>query len=153
MRSNARIILSILSAGLVFGFATEALAQKVRQPALRGNPKRDIGGSCVYSRDGKVVFAPNGKHCPDGSDHLSKPTQADSPVVAAYPPAMRRELAELLGDHDHISLEITRLRKAVESRNQDVALDAVDRIRAEVTDHRAREERFFEKLALNRDSP
>jgi hypothetical protein len=63
---------------------------------------------------------------------------------------MREELAKLLGDHDHIAQEIARLRQAVESRNREVALEAVDKIRAEVTDHRAREERFFEKIGRQR---
>ncbi len=153
MRTKTRTILSILVAGLVLGFVIEAQAQRVTQPSLRGNPKRDIGGSCVYSKEGKVVFAPAGKNCPDATDHLSKPTNADSPILAGYPPAMREELAKLLGDHDHISQEISRLRQAVERRNREVALEAVDKIRAEVTDHRAREEVFFEKMAPNRDSP
>ncbi len=154
MRSKTRILLSMVAAGLLLvGVATESLGQSgravTREPVLRGNPRRDAGGSCVYDKDGKVLYAPKGKHCPDATDHVSKPRGADSPIVASYPPAMRGELTKLLGDHNHIAQEIARLRQALESRNREVALEAVNRIGAEVTDHRAREERFLEKMAPN----
>ncbi len=70
----------------------------------------------------------------------------------SYPPALQGELAKLLGDHDHITQEIARLRQAVESQDREIALEAVDKLRAEVTDHRAREEQFFGKLAPKRAS-
>lgn len=151
MRSKARAGLLILAVGLlVAGTATESLAQSrrptTREPALTGNPRRDGGGSCVYDKEGEVVFAPDGKYCPDGTDHLSKSGNAHSSVVASYPPALQGELARLLGDHDHIAQEIARLRQAVEDRNREIALEAVDKLRAEATDHRAREEKFFGKL-------
>lgn len=126
---------------------------KYRDPVLQGNPRRDLGGSCVYDQSGKVVFAPEGKYCPDGSDHLSNPSDADSPVVAGYPPELREELRRLLSDHDHLAVEVGRLREAIESGNRRVGLEAADKIRSELTAHRAREERFFEKMAPRSTEP
>lgn len=147
------IVLPVLGALLfMVGVPTVSFGQS-REPVLRGNPKRDAGGSCVYDKNGKVVFAPDGKHCPDASDHLSKPSDADSPVLAAYPPALREDLRTLLSDHDHLAVEAARLREAVDSGNRLVALEAADKIRSELTAHRAREERFFEKVAPRSTEP
>ena len=108
---------------LLVGVATESFGQSARsstrEPVLMGNPRRDAGGSCVYNKDGKVVFAPAGKHCPDATDHLSVQRNTDSPIVARYNPAMQGEVNKLLGDHDHIAWEIARLRQAVESQNRE----------------------------------
>lgn len=151
MRSKARMILAMAAVGLLLtGLATESLARSRRpttqDPVLRGNPLRDAGGSCVYDKQGKVVFEPQGKRCPDGTDYLTNPRRASSPVVASYPPGIRHELSRLLRDHDRIAQEIARLRWAVESQNQGVALEALGKIRAQITDHRAREERFAEEM-------
>ncbi len=153
MRSKARILLPMLAAGLLLvGAAMESLGQS-RERVLIGNPYRDAGGSCVYDREGKVVFAPSGKHCPDATDHLSTSRKADSPIVASYPPGMRRKISKLLRDHEHIAQEIARLRQAVASQNREAALEAVDKIREEVTEHRGREERVFAEMAPKRTSP
>lgn len=146
-------VLPVLGALLfLVGVPTVSLGQS-REPVLRGNPYRDAGGSCVYDKSGKVVFAPDGKHCPDGSNHLSKPSDADSPVLAGYPPALREELRTLLSDHDHLAVEVTRLREAVDSGKRLVAIEAAEKIRSELTGHRAREERFFEKAAPRSTKP
>ena len=158
---SKKLKIACISAGaaalLVVGIATESVAQSARsstrQPVLIGNPRRDAGGSCVYNKDGKVLFAPAGKHCPDATDHLSVPRMTDSPIVASYPPAMRGEVSRLLEDHDHIAWEIARLRQAIVNPNREIALEAADKIREELTVHRAREERFIEKMAPNRNSP
>lgn len=141
---------------LLLGIPTESLGQSrsgYREPVLPGNPRRDAGGSCVYDKNGKVVFAPDGKDCPDGSGHLSKPSDAESPILDGYPPALRNELAALLSDHEHLASEAARLRTAVDSGNRSAALEAAEKIRSELTDHRAREERFFEKLAPRSTKP
>ena len=158
---SKRLKIACITAGaaamLVVGVATESFGQNARsltrQPTLIGNPRRDAGGSCVYNKDGKVVFAPAGKHCPDATDHLSVPSTTDSPIVASYPPSMQGEVSRLLGDHDHIAWEIARLRQAIVSPNREIALEAADKIHEELTVHRAREERFIEKMAPNRNSP
>ena len=100
MRSNARVPLMVLSVGLLLVVpAMQSLGQAPPPPTyqrrvIRDNYKRDPGGSCVYDRSGKVVFAPNGKHCPDATDHLSKSRSENSPILASYPPAMRGELSK-----------------------------------------------------------
>jgi len=158
MRSKLQIVLPVLAVGLLLlvGVATESLGQSrrsaTRDPILRGNPRRDAGGSCVYNKDGKVVFAPAGKNCPDATDHLSLPRTALPPVVASYPPAMRGELSKLLADHGHIDREIVRLQQAVGSQNRNAALESATKVREYFTDHRAREERFLEMMAPKRVS-
>ena len=161
MRSNARILLSGLAAGvLLLGLVTDSLGQgrsrgrsSTRDPVLKGNPWRDIGGSCVYDWDGKVVFAPNGATCRDATDHLTAAKPAEAPVLASYPPALRAELSKLLGDHDHLRQEISQARLAIKARNRELALAAVDKLGEELADHRVREERFLERIAPNRRSP
>ena len=147
-RRAAGIILAVI---FLSGIAAESFAQQSRtrtiDPILRGNPKRDAGGSCVYDRDGKVVFAPEGKECRDRRNHLTETKQSDAGLVQGFPPAMRQELARLLGDHDHIADEIARLRHAIRNENRNVALQAAEKISTELIDHTAREERFLEGLA------
>ncbi len=156
MRSKVRTILTMLAAALFLtGVAIDSSARSFangrqspnRETDLRGNSQRDAGGSCVYDKDGKVVFTPRGKHCPDGTDHLSNARRSDSPIIASYPAALQGELSKLLGDHDHIVKEIARLRQAIVSRDHGLALEVIDKIDAEITEHGAREARFFEAMA------
>ena len=151
MRSKGRILLTMFAAALLLtGVASDSFARSYRpnrEPNLRGNPGRDAGGSCVYDKMGKVVFTPRGKHCPDATDHLSKAPRSNSPIVASYPAALQGELSKLLGDHDHIAQGITRLKQAIVSRDHELALEVIDKIDAEITEHGAREERFFEAMA------
>lgn len=142
---------------LLMGVTTESLGQSrrstTREPILRGNPYRDAGGSCVYGKDGKLVYAPKGKRCRDGSDHLGTAGDAQSPILAGYPPARRDDLAKLLSDYEHLVDEVARLRMAVDAGNRPVALEVADKIRSELTAHRAREERFLEKMAPRSTEP
>ncbi len=141
---------------LVLAFTAEALAQQSRvrsiDPILRGNPKRDAGGSCVYDRNGRVVFSPAGKECRDRRNHLTELDTTGSDLVGDFPPAMRKELARLIADHDHIADEIARLRHAIRNENRNTALRAAEKVSAELTDHTAREERFLENLGRTPDS-
>jgi hypothetical protein len=107
----------------------------------------------VYGKDGKLVYAPKGKQCREGSEHLGTADSAQSPILAGYPPALRDDLAKLLNDHQHLAGEVTRLRRAVDAGNRSVAIEAADKIRSELTAHRAREERFFEKIAPRTTAP
>ena len=128
------IVLPVLGALLFLAGVPTVSFGETREPVLRGNPKRDAGGSCVYDKSGRVVFAPDGKRCPDGSNHLSKPSDADSPVLAGYPPELREELRALLSDHDHLAVEVARLREAVDSGKRLVAIEAAEKIRSELTE-------------------
>jgi len=153
MRWTTRGRLWLLGGGLLMAAmaATPAAAQKIQEPRLRGNPNRMPGsGSCVYDRDGRAVFVPAGKTCPDKTEHLSRSPRKGTPLAAGYPPALRAELGRLLADHEHIAGEIARLRTAVERQDRRVALEATDRIRDELTQHKVREEQFLEKVAPGR---
>ena len=154
MRSKGRILLMAFAAALLMiGVASDSLARSSghrgpnREPLRSGNLGRDAGGSCVYDKQGKVVFTPAGKHCRDASDHLSTAPRSDSPIIANYPAAVQSELGKLLGDYDHITQEIIRLRQAIVSRDHELALEVVDKIRDEAAEHGAREKRFFEAMA------
>ena len=145
------IVIMLITSMFLTGIAAESFAQQSRtrtiDPILRGNPKRDAGGSCVYDRDGKVVFAPEGKECRDRRNHLTELEKSESDLIQGFPPAMQQELARLLGDHDHIADEIARLRHAIRNEDRNVALEAAEKVSSELTDHTAREERFLEGLA------
>ena len=151
MRSTTKIFVPAIAALILFTMVGDSVAQQrratTRDPVLKGNPRRDAGGSCVYGRDGKVVFAPEGKDCRDKRDHLSELDTSESRIVDSFPPAMRPELSKLLSDHKHIASEVIRLRQAIRNQNQNEALEAADKITSELTDHTAREERFLEAMA------
>ena len=149
---NVKPIMTVLTTSVLLVFvATDTTAQRARSlsrdPVLRGNPKRDAGGSCVYDRDGKVVFAPAGKECRDRANHLVDRGDADSDLVGSFPPALQDDLSRLLGDHVHLSQEISRLRYLIREEGREEALKAAEKVSSEITEHTAREERFFEAVA------
>jgi hypothetical protein len=134
-----------LALGLVFGAApaTEGLGQSVKP-----NIKHDVGGSCVYDRTGRVVFAPPGVNCADRTDHLSPaPAEASASLIEGLPEAMRVRVSELFRDHAHIHDELAQLRKAFDAGDQKLALRTLDKLTSEVVEHRVREERLFQEMA------
>lgn len=139
---------------VLIGVATDSTAQRARglsrDPVLQGNPRRDAGGSCVYDRDGKVVFAPAGKECRDRSNHLVDRADADSDLVQAFPPGLRDDLAQLLNDHVHMAKEVSRLRYLIREKGREDALKAAEKVSSEITEHTVREERFLEAVARMR---
>jgi len=151
MRNANSIIIPLISVILLIGVATDSSAQRAssryRDPVLKGNPRRDAGGSCVYDRDGKVVFAPAGKVCRDRANHLLERGNADSDLVEAFPPRMQDDLSQLLNDHVHMAKEVARLRYMIREEERADALRAAEKVSAELTEHTAREERFFEAVA------
>lgn len=150
MRILQPIVVALVASILFVSLTTESAAQRVRSlsrdPVLRGNPKRDAGGSCVYDRDGKLVFSPAGKRCRDRANHLLDRSDADANLVQAYPASLRDALSRLLSDHVHLSQEMSRLRYLVREEERADALIAAEKLGAELTEHAAREERFFEAL-------
>lgn len=149
---NFKPIMGILVTSLLLVFvATNSTAQRARSlsrdPVLRGNPKRDAGGSCVYDRDGRIVFAPAGKECRDRANHLVDRGDADSDLVGSFPPALQDDLSRLLSDHVHLAREISRLRTLIGEEGREDALKTAEKVSLEVTEHTAREERFFEEVA------
>ncbi|HEB89513.1 MAG TPA: hypothetical protein ENI85_08095 [Deltaproteobacteria bacterium] len=156
MQRRHRMMIAFVTSTLIFGSAFEALAQQSRvrsiDPILRGNPKRDAGGSCVYDRDGRVVFSPAGKECRDRRNHLMDLDTARSDLMAEFPPEVKKELARLLADHDHIADEVARLRHVIRNEDRNAALRAAEKISAELTDHTVREERFMEDLGRAPDA-
>lgn len=144
MKAPTRAYLACLVIGLSLAIASSSFGQRVQPVPLRENPYRDIGGSCIYGRDGKAVYAPAGVHCPDNTRRDVRAPAAKAGTTDKYPPAMRGELDRLLDDHEHLSREIAELRRAIEGRKQEAALEALDHITTKLRDHLLREERFLE---------
>jgi len=69
-------LLATLALGLAFGLAT---AREGVGQSLKPNVKHDVGGSCVYDRNGRVAHAPSGVRCPDRTDHL-QPAPGEAPA-------------------------------------------------------------------------
>lgn len=144
-----------LNAGLALGFAAlvafagPSFAQKETQSTLRSNPYRDIGGSCVYGKQGEVLFAPKGGHCPDRTDHLSAARKATTTAdpFPGLPPAYQTEARGLVSDHSHIADELDQLRQAIARSQKEDALAIADKLVGEMREHLAREEDFIGKLA------
>ena len=138
-------LLATLGLGVAFGLATatEGVGQ-----SLKPNVKRDVGGSCVYDRNGGVVHAPPGVRCPDQTDHLRPaPGEAPASLIEGLPEPMRSDVSALFRDHAHINDELARLRKVLEAGDQKLALETLNKLTSEVVEHRGREERFFQQMA------
>ena len=140
-------LLATLGLGLAFVFATarEGVGQG---QSIRPNIKHDVGGSCVYDRNGAVVFAPPGVRCSDRTEH-PRPAGGGAPAsfIEGLPAPMRSDVSGLLRDHAHIHDELARLRKVLEVGDHKLALETLDKLTSEVVEHRGREERFFQQMA------
>jgi len=142
MKGRSSLLFYALPLAAAIAIAATSFGQQVRQVPLRENPYRNPGGSCLYGADGRVVHAPNGVYCPDKTDQ-SKSSRSSTSLDTIS--ASKRDAVEkLLGDHEHISRELVRLRKAIGSDDKSVALELTDHITTRLRDHRLREERFME---------
>jgi hypothetical protein len=133
---------------------TTSPAQKETSRSLRSNPYRDIGGSCVYGKQGEVLYAPKGAQCADRTEHLAAPAPAAAQQgrFNGLPPAYQPEARKLVADHDHIAEELTRLRQAIARNQKEGALQMADKLIAELTQHLQREESFLEKLEAEHET-
>lgn len=139
--------LHVVIAVIALAIALPAIAQKVRVPTLVENPYRDIGGSCVYGRQGELVYAPKGASCGSRRDEEDSPSQTTTPDRwENLAPALRAEMVALFEGHSHVAEELTRLRRAIAVGRTDDALQATDHVVQELTEQLAREERLLEKL-------
>lgn len=140
---------SMLALAATLAVATPSLGQRETSRSLRSNPYRDIGGSCVYGKQGEVLYAPKGAQCADKTDHLST-ARKDAAATGRFqdlPPAFRPEASGLVADHSHIADELLELRQAIARNQKEGALAIADKLAGELNDHLTREERFLEKLA------
>lgn len=147
--SITRIRSICLSLLVLFALVPAALAQRETPSSVRSNPYRDIGGSCVYGKQGEVLFAPKGSNCPDQSDHLSQARKAATPQdpFPSLPPAYKAEASGLVADHVHIAGELDELRQAIARNQKENALAIADKLVGELREHLTREEGFIDKLA------
>lgn len=143
-----RIVRAALGFAGFLLLASSAVAQRETQAPVRANPYRDIGGSCVYGKQGEVLFAPRGARCADRTDHLDATRSASTTDrFPGLPPAFRGEANGLVTDHGHIANELDELRRAIARGKQEDALAISDELVGELREHLAREERFIGKLA------
>jgi len=143
-----RIGLSMVSMVLVA--TLPAAAQKVRDPTLRGNPYRNIGGSCVYGGNGELLYAPRGAVCPDRQRRDPEASMAPAPAGSSeMAPALRAEMSALLEAHSHVAAELEKLRRAIAEGRKDDALEATSHVVRELSEQRAREARLFEALSAS----
>jgi len=143
--------IAILALGILLAVATQSTAQKISPAQLRANPYRDGGGSCVYDREGRLVNSPEGKSCKDRTDHLSETgLDGTSSLAEGLPLALQQQLAQVLGEHEHISKELAELRTAIKSGSRAKALEHAVKVENEVAEHRRREEDFISELAEHR---
>ncbi len=129
MRLSIQRRLLVTVTAIALGIALPALAQKVIERSLRGNPYRDVGGSCVYGRQGELMFAPKGVRCSSLQEAAPDETEAvPSDRFTGISPTLRAEISTLLESHAHVAEELAELRRAVaEGRTAD-ALQASDHL-------------------------
>lgn len=149
-RRTRQIRLAALGLAGLLAMAVPALAQRETPPTLRSNPYRDIGGSCVYGKQGEVLYAPKGADCPDRTNHLGAAQSASTSKTRfqELPPAYRAEANGLVSDHEHIATELGELRQAIARNQREQAMTLADKLVAELREHLTREEGFLDKLAV-----
>lgn len=128
--------------------ALPAVAQRVRQPVIKENPYRDMGGSCVVGTRGEVLYAPPGADCgarQETAAEEAKTVPSNRPRSSSL--ALRKEMLELREDHAHMAKELREIRLAIALDRKADALQASDHLVQELTEHLAREDRLFEALS------
>ena len=125
-----------------------ALAQQVREQPLQANPYRDIGGSCVYGRNGELLHSPKGSRCAV-QEEVAPPAAAAGTAgrFGGLPPALRTEANALVDSHTHVADHLVELRRAIVLNDKTKAIATSDEVAKELIEHLAREQALFEKLA------
>ena len=147
MRTKQRVLFSLAIGGLLFT-ALPSAAQQVKERVLQGNPYRQIGGSCVYGRNGELLHAPKGAKCASREDEAPGANAAQaSERFAGLPPALRAEANALMESHAHVADDLAELRRAVAQGEKAKALGLSDEVVKELLAHMNREQALYEKLA------
>ena len=133
-----------LREALIVGVAATAIGW----PGSSIGQFRNPGGSCVYGQHGEVIRAPAGVTCPDRRDHLQDGRGSlATPALNGIPEGMRGNVRRLFTDHAHLVDELARARSAVDIGDRAAALVALDKLSAEMLDHRSREEGLLEEIS------
>ena len=134
--------LATLGLGLAFGLAvaSEGVCGQV------DSPKRDVGGSCVYDREGHVVGNPVGVRCADRTEGAGS-AQGGDPVVKGLPESLQHDASALSADYGRLDEELAQLGQVLRSGDQKLALDALRRLTSDMLEHRRREESFLQQVA------
>jgi len=122
---------------------------KVTPRPLRDNPYRNVGGSCVFDRAGKLVHAPKGSNCGSASPAPAAPKRpaASETPSSSHDSSGTRGVPRLLADHQHIAEEIGLLRVSIARQDRAASLEAVDRVLDELVAHLEHEEKLFKQLS------
>ena len=135
----------------VAALAAPSAAQHVREMVLTENPTRDVGGSCIYGGDGKLIHAPRGATCPEME---REPASAAQPGgVAAPNDDVRAQAAALLAERESLDVELARVREALAYEDREAERRVVDEALRKIARHLEREERLLETLSAAPASP
>ena len=109
--------LAALALGLAFGLAMplEGLCGQI------DSPKRDVGGSCVYDREGRVVGNPVGVRCADRTEGAGA-AQGGEPASKGLPQPLQQDASALSRDFARIDDELAQLGQVIRSGDQKLAL-------------------------------
>ncbi len=134
--------------------AASSSAQQTREMILTENPTRDVGGSCIYGGDGKLLHAPRGAMCPEMEQAPVSAAPASQPGRAAAPnDAVRREAASLLAEREHLDVELARVREALAYEDREAERRVVDEVLRKIARHLEREARLLQPLSALPASP
>jgi hypothetical protein len=138
----------------VAALAAQSSAQHVRETTLYENPTRDVGGSCIYGGDGKLLHAPRGAMCPEMEQAPASGAPASEPGRAAAPnDAVRAEAAALLAERERLDVELARVREALAYEDREAARRVVDESLRKIARHLEREARLLQPLSALPASP
>ena len=98
--------------------AVPVLAQQESMGVLKGNPYRDVGGSCVYGGKGELLHAPKGVSCPTREDAPGGRASRTADEFAGLPPELRSEANALISSHKHIADHLVELRRAIATNDE-----------------------------------
>ena len=102
---------------------------------------RQVGGSCIFGKDGTVIYAPAGATCPT----VRNPSHG---LVERVPPSLEVKLDEYAHELFEIDEALGQLGESITGRDYTQAKRLLDRIRAQILSHQRKEEILHDSLVL-----
>jgi hypothetical protein len=142
--------------------ATPGSAQSVRDKALIENPTRNVGGSCIFDGNGKLLHAPRGAICA-ALEQADTPPASPAPEVAEAPrarapvaapaaklgPQAREQVGALLAERERLDVELARIREAIAYEDREAARNMVEESLRTIGRHLEHEARVLQPLAAS----
>ena len=155
MHAQSQIVRRLaLALAAAAALAASSSAQQTREMVLTENPTRDVGGSCIYGGDGKLIHAPRGAMCSEMEQAPASAARASQPERAAAPnDAVRTEAATLLAGRERLDVELARVREALAYEDREATRRVVEEALRKIARHLEREARLLEALSATPASP